>query len=160
MSTETKSSFIKNWGKKREQRTGSGEGVGELGWVKLHPVAVVRPCRYPRGLSCFPAHAKTRERKHTHAHIPSNPRSQSKHPLSITVRSESAHASESTIKYLSWSSSDFDRVLMLLTALACCNTYWSKHGQSNIVVLLNARERTLKNTEHTVQSIKSSLHIL
>lgn len=63
------------------------------------------------------------------------------------MRGESAHASESTIKYLSPSSSDFDSVLILLTALACCNTYWSKHGQSNIVVLLNPRERTQENTE-------------
>lgn len=91
------------------------------------------------------AHAQT----HSHTH-PSNPRSKSKHTLSITVRGESAHASESTIKYLSRSSSDFDSVLMLLTALACCNTYWSKHGQSNIVVLLNACERTQKNTERTI----------
>lgn len=31
---------------------------------------------------------------------------------------------------------------MLLTALACCNTYWSKHGLSNIVDLVKELKRT------------------
>ena len=82
--------------------------------------------------------------KHTHTHThtrPSSPGSSSKHTISITVRGESSHASESTIKYLSLSSSDFDSMLILLTAFACCNTYWSKHGQSNIVVLFNALQK-------------------
>lgn len=135
--------------KKRTERRGWRRSQEKLGWVKLHPVAIVKPCWYPYGLLLFFSRAQTRAQIHSCTH-PSNPRSLSKHTLSITVRGESAHASESTIKYLSRSSSDFDRVLMLLTALACCNTYWSKHGQSNIVVLLNACERTQKNAKHTI----------
>lgn len=46
---------------------------------------------------------------------------------------------------------------MLLTAHACCNTYWGKHRQSNFVALLNAGETTQKNTENTVRPIKTSL---
>lgn len=74
----------------------------------------------------------------------------SKHGLSVTVRGESAHASESTIKYSSASSSDFDSVLVILTALACCNAYWSERGRSNNVVakeLERTRGRRIQSIE-------------
>lgn len=51
--------------KKKEKQRGSGEGVGKLGWVKLHPVAIVRSCWYPYALS----HALAfRSRTNTLAH--------------------------------------------------------------------------------------------
>lgn len=132
---------MKNWKKKR----GAGEEARILDWVKLPPVPIVKPRRCPCSRSCF-LHVHRLERA-----PPPDPGSWSNRTFSITARGGSAHASEFTIKYLSQSSSDFDRVLMLLTALACCCTYWSKHGRSNIVVLL----KVCKNCR--TQSVQFSL---
>lgn len=92
---------------KKKKKKGAAERVVKTGLGQTAPgchcqALLVSSWPLARAL---PARARTQS--HSRAH-PSNPRSESKHTISITVRGESAHASETTIKYLLPSSSDFD----------------------------------------------------